>query len=166
MFQPDKIDLQLLQILQEDCRLTTKELAARVHLSSTPVYDRVKRLEKEGFIQKYVAILDYEKLNRGFAVFCNVKLKELNTKIATEFVKSVRNIDEVIECYNISGDFDYMLKIQAPDMKHYQRFLIHKLGKLNSISGIQSVFVMDDVKQAHEATIEQQAFSAGLEYYI
>ena len=86
MYQPDQTDLQILRILQEDCRLTTKELAAKVNLSSTPVYDRVKRLEKEGFIRKYVAILDYDKLNKGFSVFCNVKLKQLNADIANDFV--------------------------------------------------------------------------------
>ena len=165
MYQLDKIDLHILRNLQEDCRLTTKELANRVNLSSTPVYDRVKRLEKEGFIKKYVAILDYEKLNRGFAVYCNVKLKQLNAIAAGEFSEEIKNLPEVTECYNISGDFDYMLKIQAPDMKYYQHFLLNKLGKLNSISGIQSVFVMGEVKQAYEAYVETK-INSSIEYYI
>ncbi|MGC3977295.1 MAG: Lrp/AsnC family transcriptional regulator [Paludibacteraceae bacterium] len=165
MFQPDHTDLQILRILQEDCRITTKELALKVHLSSTPVYDRVKRLEKEGFIKKYVAILDYGKLNRGFSVFCSVKLRQLNAEIANDFINAIRVIPEVVECYNISGDFDYLLKIQAPDMKHYQHLLINVLGKLNSIGGIQSVFVMDEVKQAYDTTVDTRINSAP-EYYI
>ena len=165
MYQLDKIDLQILRNLQEDGRLTTKELAGRVNLSSTPVYDRVKRLGKEGFIKKYAAILDYEKLNRGFAVYCNVKLKQLNATIAAEFSEDIKKLPEVTECYNISGDFDYLLKIQAPDMKYYQHFLLNKLGKLNSISGIQSVFVMADVKYSYEAYVDTK-INSSIEYYI
>ncbi|VBB46889.1 Bkd operon transcriptional regulator [uncultured Paludibacter sp.] len=165
MYQLDKTDLQILRFLQEDGRLTTKDLAMKVNLSSTPVYDRVKRLEKEGFIKKYMAILDYEKLNRGFAVYCNVKLKQLNAVIANEFAEEIQKLPEVTECYNISGDFDYLLKIQAPDMKYYQHFLLNKLGKLSSISGIQSVFVMGDVKQPYEISIETRVNSS-IEYYI
>lgn len=165
MYQLDQTDLQLLRILQEDCRLTTKELAAKVNLSSTPVYDRVKRLEKEGFVKKYVAILDYDKLNRGFAVFCNVKLKQLNATFAKEFSNSVKDLQEVTECYNISGDYDYLLKIQAPDMKYYQHFLLNKLGKLDTIRGIQSVFVMGDVKHAYDSYVEQK-INPPIEFYI
>lgn len=165
MYQLDKIDLQILRCLQEDGRLTTKELAGKVNLSSTPVYDRVKRLEREGYIKKYTAVLDYEKLNRGFAVYCNVKLKQLNAAIANEFSNDIKKLPEVTECYNISGDFDYMLKIQTPDMKYYQYFLLNKLGKLNSINSIQSVFVMADVKNAYEAFVETK-LNPSIEYYI
>ena len=115
----DKTDLQILRILQENARLTTKELAARVHLSPTPVFERLKRLDNEGYIRKYVAVLDAEKLHCGFVVFCSVKLRRLNRDIAAEFTRIVRGIPEVTECYNISGDYDYLLKIHAPDMKYY-----------------------------------------------
>lgn len=166
MHQPDQTDLQILRILQDDCRLTTKELASKVNLSSTPVYDRVKRLENEGYIKKYVAILDYEKLNRGFSVFCNIRLKQLNAEIAKEFSDFIRPMPEVIECYNISGDFDYLLKIQVPDMKHYQYLLMNVLGKLNSIAGIHTVFVMDSVKQQYEVDYIENRLYSSIEYYI
>ncbi|MFV0471649.1 MAG: Lrp/AsnC family transcriptional regulator [Paludibacteraceae bacterium] len=167
MYQLDQTDLKILRLLQEDCRLTTKELAARVNLSSTPVYDRIKRLEREGFVKKYVAILDYDKLNRGFSVFCNIRLKQLNAAIAAEFTSSVLAIPEVIECYNISGDFDYLLKIQAHDMKHYQHLLINVLGKLDSIGGIHSIFVMDSVKQQYDVNyVENRINNPNIEYYI
>lgn len=149
MYQPDETDLKILKALQEDGRLTTKELAAKVNLSATPVYERVRKLEKEGFIKKYVAILDYEKLHRGFGVFCNIKLKQINSTIANDFVNFVAQIPEVTECYNISGEYDYLLKIQAPDMKYYQSFLINTLGKFDHITGIHSVFVMDEIKQSY-----------------
>lgn len=142
----DKTDLQILRILQENARLTTKELAARVHLSPTPVFERLKRLDNEGYIRKYVAVLDAEKLHCGFVVFCSVKLRRLNRDIAAEFTRIVRGIPEVTECYNISGDYDYLLKIHAPDMKYYQEFTLNVLGTIDSLRSLMSTFVMDEVK--------------------
>lgn len=142
----DKTDLQILRILQENARLTTKELAARVHLSPTPVFERLKRLDNEGYIRKYVAVLDAEKLHCGFVVFCSVKLRRLNRDIAAEFTRIVRGIPEVTECYNISGDYDYLLKIHSPDMKYYQEFTLNVLGTIDSLGSLMSTFVMDEVK--------------------
>ncbi|MCD8283997.1 MAG: Lrp/AsnC family transcriptional regulator [Opitutae bacterium] len=145
----DKTDLQILRSLQENSRVTTKELADAVGLSPTPVFERLKRLEREGVIKKYVAVLDAEKLNQGFVVFCSVKLRRLNKKIATQFTSVIQKIPEVVECYNISGSFDYLLKIHAPSMKHYQEFLINVLGTLESLGSIESTFVMHEVKHSH-----------------
>ncbi|MBU3856599.1 MULTISPECIES: Lrp/AsnC family transcriptional regulator [Bacteroides] len=145
----DKTDLQILRTLQENARLTIKELAARVSLSSTPVFERLKRLEAGGYIKKYIAVLDAEKLNRGFVVFCHVKMDRLNREIAQEFSRIVRDIPEVTECYNISGSFDYLLKIHAPDMKYYQKFVLNVLGTIEHLASLESVFVMDEVKHAY-----------------
>ena len=145
----DKTDLQILRVLQNNSRLTTKELAAKVNLSPTPVFERVKRLEANGYIKKYVAVLDPAKLNRGFVVFCSVKLRRLNRDIAAEFTRIVREIPEVTECYNISGDYDYLLKIHAPDMKYYQEFIINVLGTIESMGSLMSTFVMDEVKHEY-----------------
>lgn len=145
----DETDIKILRILQENSHLTTKELASKVHLSTTPVFERLKRMEQEGVIKKYVALLDAAKLNRGFVVFCNVKLKQLNTQIAREFTDAIKHIPQVTECYNISGEYDYLLKIYAPDMKSYQEFLINVLGQLDCLSSLQSVFVMDEIKQGY-----------------
>ena len=142
----DKVDLQILRTLQENARLTTKELAAQVSLSSTPVFERVKRLEREGYIKKYIAVLDADKLNQGFVVFCNVKLRRMNKDIAMEFTRIIQNIPEVTECYNISGSYDYLLKIHAPNMKYYQEFIINVLGTIDSLGSLESMFVMDEVK--------------------
>ena len=142
----DKVDLQILRTLQETARLTTKELAAQVSLSSTPVFERLKRLEREGYIKKYIAVLDADKLNQGFVVFCNVKLRRMNKDIAMEFTRIIQNIPEVTECYNISGSYDYLLKIHAPNMKYYQEFIINVLGTIDSLGSLESMFVMDEVK--------------------
>lgn len=142
----DKVDLQILRTLQENARLTTKELAAQVSLSSTPVFERLKRLEREGYIKKYIAVLDADKLNQGFVVFCNVKLRRMNKDIAMEFTRIIQNIPEVTECYIISGSYDYLLKIHAPNMKYYQEFIINVLGTIDSLGSLESMFVMDEVK--------------------
>ena len=142
----DKKDLQILRTLQENARLTTKELAARVNLSSTPVFERLRRLENRGYIKKYIAVLDAEKLNLGFVVFCRVKLSKLNREIATEFTRIIQDIPEVTECYNISGSYDYLLKIHAPNMKYYQEFILNVLGTIDSLGSLESTFVMDEVK--------------------
>ncbi len=145
----DSTDLQILRALQENARLTTKELAARVNLSTTPVFERMKRLEKEGFIKKYVAVLDAEKLGRGFTVFCSVKLKQMTQSVARDFISVIRDVPQVAECYNISGEYDYLLKIQAPDMKYYNEFIINVLGNIDAIGSTLSSFVMNEIKNTH-----------------
>lgn len=142
----DKVDLQILRALQDNARLTTKELAAKVCLSSTPVFERLKRLETNGYIKKYMAVLDAEKLNQGFMVFCKIKMERMNYDIASEFSEVISNIPEVTECYNISGSFDYLLKIYASDMKHYQSFILNVLGRIEHLAALESVFVMDIIK--------------------
>ena len=145
----DSTDLDILRCLQENARLTTKELAARVHLSTTPVFERLKRLEKNGFIQKYVAVLDAEKLNMGFVVFCSVKLKQMSRDVANDFVKVIQNVPQVTACYNVAGEFDYLLTINAPNMRYYNDFVINTLGTIESIGSILSTFVMKEIKQNH-----------------
>ncbi len=151
----DKIDLQILRIMQNNSKLTTKELAAQVNLSTTPVFERLKRLETEGYIRKYVAVLDAEKLNCGFVVFCSVKLSRLNRDIAGEFTRVIQDIPEVTECYNISGEYDYLLKIHAPDMKYYQEFILNVLGTIDSLGSLTSTFVMANIKQNNGITLKQ-----------
>ncbi len=142
----DKIDLQILRLMQQNARLTIKELGQEVNLSSTPVYERLKRLERDGYIKKYVALLDEEKLNQGFIVFCNVKLRQTSLQRAQEFVETIRQIPQVTECYNISGRYDYLMKIHAANMKAYQELILNVLGSIDSVASLESTFVMDEVK--------------------
>ena len=143
----DEIDLQILKTLQKNAKLTTKELAEAVHLTPTPVFERQKRLEKHGYIKKYVAVLDPEKLGQGLQVYCKVKLKQINHEIADAFVRKIQRIPEVTECYNTSGSYDYLLKVRGHDMKQYQEFVLNKLGEIESQASIESTFVMSEVKQ-------------------
>lgn len=145
----DKTDLQMLRVLQADARITVKELALKVHLSPTPVFERLHRLEKEGIIKRYTAVVDAAKLGRGFLVFCSVRLRRMGKDIAHDFVSRVKDIPEVAECYNISGDFDYILKIYAPDMQYYNDFLINTLGTIESLGSVQSSFVMSEIKSSY-----------------
>ena len=145
----DPIDLQILRELQQNARLTTKELAARVNLSTTPVFERVKRLEREGVIARYVAVLDAEKLNRGFVCFCSVKMSRLSRDIALQFAETIAGIPEVTACYNISGPYDYLLEIHAPDMKYYQQFVLNVLGTIEHLGSLETTFVMDELKHEY-----------------
>ena len=149
----DETDIKLLKILQKNSKFTVKELAQQVNLSASPVFERVKKLEQDGFIKNYIAVLDSEKLNKGFIVFCNVKLKQHDKNIGNQFVNDILSIDEVVECYNISGDFDFLLKVQVQDMKHYQDFVFNKLGSLESIGSTHSSFVMSEIKNSYGITI-------------
>lgn len=144
----DKIDIKLLQCLQANSRLTTKELAQEVNLSTTPVYERVKRLENEGYIQKYVAILDPEKLNLGFTVYVNVKLSKQNHHGAEEFIAAIKDLPEVMECYSVTGQFDYVLKLCAPNMRYYRNLVLDVLGNIESVGSVESTFVMSEIKRS------------------
>ena len=142
----DRTDLQILRILQEDGRITVKELARRVHLSPTPVVDRMRRMDAAGIIERYTTVLNADKLGQGFIVFCSVKLRRMGKDIAHDFIDRIQDIPEVAECYNISGVFDFLLKVYAPDMHYYNEFLINVLGTIESLGSVQSCFVMNPVK--------------------
>ncbi|MCH5330174.1 MAG: Lrp/AsnC family transcriptional regulator [Alistipes sp.] len=142
----DAVDLAIMRELQRDGRLTTRQLAMRVHRSPTAVFERVKRLENEGFIRRYTAVLDAEKLGQGFLVYCQVKLRFMNNAIAEDFVSRVAAIPEVTECYNVSGAFDYLLRIHARSMEAYREFLLNKLGTIESLGSVESTFVMSQIK--------------------
>ncbi|RZA01605.1 MAG: Lrp/AsnC family transcriptional regulator [Sphingobacteriaceae bacterium] len=145
----DGTDIQLLKLLGENSETTIKELSARVNLSPSPVFERIKRLKSSGYIKKYIALIDAEKLNYGLIVFCNIKLKQHDKHIGSEFVNDILKLGEVVECYNISGDFDFLLKVYAKDMKHYQDFVFNKLGEVKSIGSTHSTFVMYENKHSY-----------------
>ena len=149
----DETDWLILRTLQKNAKLTTKELADAVNLTPTPVFERQKRLEKRGYIKKYVAVLDAEKVGLGLLVFCKVKLQQINHEMADSFVRRIMRIPEVTECYNTSGAYDYLLKVRARDMKQYQEFVLNKLGDIENISAIESTFVMSEVKQNYGLNI-------------
>lgn len=153
MTKIDHTDIEILRVLQRNGKLTVKELADRVHLSPSPTFERQRRLEREGYIERYVAKVNPKKVGNTIVVFCNIKLKQHSGRLSEEFMEAVRGIDEITECYNTSGDFDFMIKIFVRDMEHYQDFVLHKLGRIDSIGSLHSVFVIGEVKSRSEVPI-------------
>lgn len=149
----DDVDIALLKMLQQDSNMTTKDLAKRVNLSPTPVFERIKRMEKAGLIKKYIALLDETKLERALTVFCHVKLKEHTKQIGNRFVQDIQALPQVTECYNISGDYDFLLKVLVRDMRHYQDFVLNQLGSVKNIGSVQSTFAMGKIKHTHSVPL-------------
>lgn len=142
----DATDIQILHLLQHDARLTNKEIADKLGKTTTPVFERIKRLEKEGFIQRYVAVLDKHKIDKPLVAFTNVQLKEHAHDMLKDFEKTIVAFDEVMECYHMTGMYDYMLKIVVKDMHEYQDFIVNKLARIPNIGTVQSGFVMTEIK--------------------
>lgn len=142
----DVTDKKLLQLLQTDSKQTTKELSLKLNLSVTAVYERIKKLERDGIIDKYVVLLDKLKVEKGFVVFCHLKLIQHTKEFLTKFESQVVQLKEVLECYHVSGDYDYILKIVVKDMQAYRSFLVTKLTTLEHIGSTQSTFMISEVK--------------------
>ncbi len=142
----DKTDKKILSYLQKDSKTTTKELSIYLNLSNTAIYERVKKLEKNGVIEKYVAIINKEKIDKSFVVFCQIKLIQHKHEFVKKFEKEVIKFDEVLECYNVSGEYDYILKIVVRNMKAYREFLNNKLTTLDHISSTHSTFIINEMK--------------------
>ena len=142
----DSTDIRLINMLQEDCKRPIKELAVELNLSIAPVHERIKKIERAGYIKRYVAIVDLEKINRPLINFCSVSIIKHNTDYFEEFERQIRSMDQVLECYYVSGNIDFLLKVISTDMKEYQDFILNKLSKLEMISNINSQFVMKHVK--------------------
>lgn len=145
----DEIDKKMLRLLQQDSRLTVKELAAKVNLSPTPVFERQKRLEREGYIQHYSAVVDHHKLGNSVIVLCNIRLKQHTHDLIKQFMDTVQDIDQITECYNTTGDYDFLIKVFARDMKDYQDFMLNTLGNIDCIGSLHSVIVIGEIKDSH-----------------
>lgn len=148
MEELDLIDMKILRALQQNAKLTTKELAAAVNLSPSPTFERQKRLEREGYIERYMAVVNPKKVGNGFIVLCNIRLKKHGKEIGQQFMEAVQHIDEVTDCYNTSGDYDFLMKVYVRDMAHYQDFVLNTLGVIDSIGQLHSVFVIGEVKHS------------------
>lgn len=144
----DDLDKKLLALLQANSKQTNKELSNKLNLSVTAVYERIKKLEKEGVIDNYVALLKKEKVNKTFVVFCHIKLVQHTQEYVIRFEKEVANLQEVLECYHISGDYDYLLKVVVKDMESFREFMVSKLTTINHIGSTHSMFVISEVKHS------------------
>lgn len=144
--QLDGKDKKLLFLLQNDSKKTTKELASALDLSVTAVFERIKKLEKQKVIEKYVALIDKQKIQKDFIVLCHVKLVQHRKDYITQFEKEIVQFSEVLECFHVSGDYDYILKICVKDIKDYREFMVTKLTNLQNIASTQSSFTIKEVK--------------------
>jgi len=147
MYKLDAIDKQILMLLQQNSKINMKEIAVKVGLTTSPTYDRIKRLEKLGIIERYIAEINKEKVGLGLVVFCQVTLQVHSKSLITQFENAISKMPEVVDCFHIAGNFDYLLKIVTPNIKSYQLFLKNKLSVLESVSNVQSNFVMSSVKE-------------------
>jgi DNA-binding Lrp family transcriptional regulator len=145
----DQKDLAILKLLQQNARITVKEISDKVNLSTTPVYERIKWMEETGVIRQYATLVDHSKVKKGLMVIIYVSLKQHNKTAGAKFIKAINEMNEVLECYNISGEFDFMLKVVVEDMNAYYHFHVNRLSELDNIGNVQSVFVMGVVKETH-----------------
>ncbi len=145
----DEKDLSILRILQTNAKSTIAEIAKAIHLSTTPVHDRIKRMEASGVIKQYATLIDPTKVNKSLTAICYVRLKEHSKTAGSKFVKKILELTDIVECFTISGDFDFMLKVISKDMNAYHDFHINKLSSIENIGHVQSVFVMGVVKDTH-----------------
>ena len=146
----DAKDISILRLLQQNARITVKEISDTIHLSTTPVHERIKRMEESGVIKQYATLLDPKKVNRSLMVICYVSLKQHSKNAGDKFIKTINELDEVVECYNISGEFDFMLKVVTDNMDSYYDFHVNKLSSVENMGNVKSVFVMGVIKQTHK----------------
>lgn len=144
----DELDKRILRHLQQDSKKTNKEIANDLGLSVTAIYERIKKLEREGVISKYVALVNPDRVEKGFMVLCQIKLIQHKKEILTKFEKDITSLPEVIECLHVSGDYDYILKVLVKDMDAYREFMVAKLTSLDHIGSTKSVFTINKVKQS------------------
>ena len=142
----DQIDKKLIYLLQKDSKQTNKELSHKLNLSVTAVYERIKKLEREGIISKYVALVDKKRVHKNFVTFCSIKLVQHSKDYVIDFEKQVADLDEVLECYHISGDYDYLLKVIVADMDEFREFMVKKLTTISHIGSTHSAFMINEVK--------------------
>jgi len=144
----DKIDKKLLELLQVDSKQTTKQLSLHLGLSVTAVYERIKKLEKEEVIKQYVALVNKNKIGKSFLVFCHIRLEKHTKEYIAVFEREINKLEEVTECFHVSGDYDYILKIYVKDMDEYREFMVNKLTVLKHIGSTHSIFTIGEVKNS------------------
>ncbi|HEY8658080.1 MAG TPA: Lrp/AsnC family transcriptional regulator [Hanamia sp.] len=149
-YMPDKKDLAILKLLQQNAKITVKEISEKVHLSTTPVHERIKRMEESGVIKQYATLVNYAKVKKGLMVICYVSLKQHGKNAGVKFIKTIKDLNEVIECFSISGEFDFMLKVVCEDMNKYYDFHVNKLSEIENVGHVQSIFVMGIIKETHQ----------------
>jgi len=151
----DNIDTQLLTILQKNSNRTTKSIAEKLGMSTSPIFERIKKLEKEGYIEKYVAVLNNKKIGLKLTVFIGITLQGHTRSYLEKFVKEINNFPEVVECHRVSGNFDYLLKLVVEDIEAYETFIISKLTLLPYLGNVQSLIALSTSKETNEIDLSR-----------
>ncbi len=151
---PDSTDKKILALLQENAQLTIKEIAGKINLSVTPVHERIRKLEREGYIDRYVCLLNRRKLGKSLIVYCHITLDKQRKESFEEFNRAISEMSEVMECSVVSGNFDYMLKVMVADSEEYNQFYQFKLSALSSVLHISSYFVISEIKHTTEISVQ------------
>lgn len=146
----DDTDKAILRIVQKDAKITAKEIASGLKLTTSPIYDRIRRLEQHGFIKKYVAILDKTLINKSVTSLCQVSLRYHNEAFIENFEQEIQKLDEVQECYHLAGQVDFILKIHVGSLEEYHDFVKFKLSKIENIGVLNSTFVLKEIKHSSE----------------
>ncbi|MGX5689168.1 Lrp/AsnC family transcriptional regulator [Arcticibacter tournemirensis] len=149
----DDIDRIILKELQQNAKITTKELAALLNLTISPVYERIKRLENLGYVKQYVAVLNKNLLSQPFTTYCQVSMRYHNEAFIDKFEQEIQNLEEVQECYHIAGQIDFLLKINVRSIDEYHNFIRYKLSKISNIGVLNSAFVLKEIKHTHAYNI-------------
>ncbi len=155
MAQLDATDIEILHALQQDAKVNTKELSEKLHISKTPIYERIKRLENDGYIKGYTALVDNKKIGLPLIAFCNVSLAVHDDEHIRRFQQEIKDIDEIMECYSIGGIYDFFLKVVLKDLDAYNRFVFEKLTKVHGIVKMQSAFVLNEIKHTTVLNIKK-----------
>ena len=151
----DEIDLQILDFLQEDAKITAKEMASRLSLTPTPIYERVKKLEAEGVIQNYVALLHPEKMGKRLVVFLNITIKEHEQKLRNKFVAEISELDDITELYHTSGQYDFLANVRFDTIQEYRDFLVNKVSMISNIGDLDSSIVLEEIKSTTAIKIDR-----------
>lgn len=155
MIKLDSTDHKILELLQENANLTTKEIAAELGLSNTPTYERIKRLQRHRVILKSVALIDRKQVQCDLIGFCNVSLDQHSKQSLQQFERDILSFKEILECYHITGKYDYMLKVAVKDMEAYHKFTFNHLATLENVGNVHTIFVMKDIKYSTAYPIPQ-----------
>ena len=152
----NSLDIKILDLLQQDASLTSQQIAERINLSQSPCWRRIQRLREEGLIERQVALLNREKLGMEVVVFATVNLANQGRRYLEAFEEQVKHFPEVLECYTMAGSWDYMLKIVARDIRHYERFIREQLTDLEHIGEIHSHIAVTEIKNSTQLPLFSQ----------
>jgi DNA-binding Lrp family transcriptional regulator len=150
----DDTDRKILEILQENAMATAKEMAYDLSLTTTPIYERIKKLQKTGIIKQYVALLDADILDKSILVFMNITIKDHHSEKRNEFVQEMQKLKDVIEFYHTSGSFDFLVKVRFSDIRSFKNFLVNEVASILNIGDIESQIVLEEIKYSTKIIID------------